>query len=171
MSKEKQPFIIDNDLGVNLKPYLPADARTTVEFSSVGCVPMRQTIPMSSIYAGAKTRSSSQQPTLILNSGTKARPLRNSVIAWCGWHGRSLPCAGHASGPHRRYKNSSCSSVRQSRIHSALGAKDEPSHLSMMAISARSTLLEPGGTDFLVMSFWKPSMPARMLRLMAVREI
>ena len=31
MSKKKQPFIIDNDVGVNLKPYLPADARTTVE--------------------------------------------------------------------------------------------------------------------------------------------
>jgi hypothetical protein len=31
MSKKKQPFIIDHDLGVNLKPYLPADARTTVE--------------------------------------------------------------------------------------------------------------------------------------------
>src|SRR5258706_6252231 len=31
MSKKKQPFIIDNDLGVNLKAYLPADARTTVE--------------------------------------------------------------------------------------------------------------------------------------------
>jgi hypothetical protein len=31
MSKKKQPFIIDHDLGVNLKPYLPAVARTTVE--------------------------------------------------------------------------------------------------------------------------------------------
>jgi hypothetical protein len=31
MSKKKQPFIIDHDLGVNLKPYLPADARTTME--------------------------------------------------------------------------------------------------------------------------------------------
>jgi hypothetical protein len=31
MSKKKQPFIIDNDLGANLKPYLPADARTTLE--------------------------------------------------------------------------------------------------------------------------------------------
>jgi predicted nuclease of predicted toxin-antitoxin system len=31
MSKKRQLFIIDNDLGVNLKPYLPAEARTTVE--------------------------------------------------------------------------------------------------------------------------------------------
>jgi hypothetical protein len=31
MSKKKQPFIIDNDLSSKLKPYLPGDARTTVE--------------------------------------------------------------------------------------------------------------------------------------------
>lgn len=31
MSKKKQPFIIDNDLGPELKEFLPADARTTVE--------------------------------------------------------------------------------------------------------------------------------------------
>jgi hypothetical protein len=31
MSEKKKPFIIDNDRGVNLKPNLPADARTTVE--------------------------------------------------------------------------------------------------------------------------------------------
>lgn len=31
MSKKKQPFIIDEDLGPALKPYLPADSRTTVE--------------------------------------------------------------------------------------------------------------------------------------------
>jgi predicted nuclease of predicted toxin-antitoxin system len=31
MSKKKQPFIIDNDLSAELKPYLPSDARTTVE--------------------------------------------------------------------------------------------------------------------------------------------
>jgi hypothetical protein len=31
MSQKKQPFIIDEDLGAALKPYLPADSRTTVE--------------------------------------------------------------------------------------------------------------------------------------------
>ena len=31
MSKKKQPFIIDENLGSALKPYLPADSRTTVE--------------------------------------------------------------------------------------------------------------------------------------------
>jgi hypothetical protein len=31
MSKRKQPFIIDEDLSAALKPYLPADARTTDE--------------------------------------------------------------------------------------------------------------------------------------------
>ena len=31
MSKKKQPFIIDENLSVDLKPYLPADSRTTVE--------------------------------------------------------------------------------------------------------------------------------------------
>jgi hypothetical protein len=31
MSKKKQPFIIDHDLGTNLKLYLQADARTTLE--------------------------------------------------------------------------------------------------------------------------------------------
>jgi hypothetical protein len=31
MSKKKQPFIIDEDLSAALKPYLPADSRTTVE--------------------------------------------------------------------------------------------------------------------------------------------
>lgn len=31
MSKKKQPFIIDNDLSAKLKPYFPADARSTLE--------------------------------------------------------------------------------------------------------------------------------------------
>jgi len=31
MSKKKQPFIIDHNIDADLKPYLPADARTTVE--------------------------------------------------------------------------------------------------------------------------------------------
>jgi len=31
MSKKKQPFIIDESLSAALKPYLPADSRTTVE--------------------------------------------------------------------------------------------------------------------------------------------
>jgi predicted nuclease of predicted toxin-antitoxin system len=31
MSKKKQPFIIDENLSAALKPYLPADSRTTVE--------------------------------------------------------------------------------------------------------------------------------------------
>ncbi len=31
MSKKRQPFIIDNDLGPAIKEYLPADSRTTVE--------------------------------------------------------------------------------------------------------------------------------------------
>jgi hypothetical protein len=31
MSKKKQPFIIDNDLSAELKPYLPSDVRATVE--------------------------------------------------------------------------------------------------------------------------------------------
>jgi hypothetical protein len=31
MSQKKQPFILDEDLSAALKPYLPADARTTLE--------------------------------------------------------------------------------------------------------------------------------------------
>lgn len=31
MSKKKQPFITDENLGEAIKPYLPADSRTTVE--------------------------------------------------------------------------------------------------------------------------------------------
>ncbi len=31
MSKKRQPFIIDNDLGPAIKEYLPADSRTIVE--------------------------------------------------------------------------------------------------------------------------------------------
>jgi hypothetical protein len=31
MSKKKRLFIVDHDLGENLKPYLPADAGTTIE--------------------------------------------------------------------------------------------------------------------------------------------
>lgn len=31
MSKKKQPFIIDENLSDTIKPYLPADSRTTVE--------------------------------------------------------------------------------------------------------------------------------------------
>src|ERR1700734_4114107 len=31
MSKKKQPFIIDENLSTGIKPYLPADSRTTVE--------------------------------------------------------------------------------------------------------------------------------------------
>ena len=61
MSKKKQPFIIDENLSANLKPHLPADAKTTVECGVRKGT--RTTILSCSIFASAKKRCS-LRPTL-----------------------------------------------------------------------------------------------------------